>query len=161
MRFFSLVKTIKIHTEGFYSSNMLAVRFCYHLDSTPIDTRQLGAKDIAAKIKQAVQEVAQTNNAPAQRRFTVSNLFYEVRLLSTLKPYTEQRLDALLREYATTKDKRLLDLRVALVPQHAADHILAVVMALHPRIGRGSPMSLLSADIVRTIVQQMLVFRWE
>ena len=139
----------------------LSVSFCYHLDPTPIDSRKLGATDLAAQIKRLAEEVAHANNAPAQRKFTVSGLFYEARLLSTLKPCTDERIRALMREYADTKDKQLLRLRVAMVPQRAADHILAVVMALHPRIGRRSPFGLLSPDIMRALVQQMLVFRWE
>ena len=124
---------------------MLTIRFCFHLDPTPIDSRQLGSNRQCRTWHGRITRPLSAG-LPSQT--------YEVRLLSTLKPYTDERLDALLREYAATKDK-------ALVPQHAADHILAVVMTLHPRSGRGSPMGLRSADIMRAIVQQMLVFRWE
>ena len=41
----------------------------------------MGRKELAQKIRAAVKEVANVNNAPAKRKHTFASLFYEVRVL--------------------------------------------------------------------------------
>ena len=141
----------------------LVLQIAYHahgdaVRAKPLENRKVFVSttnpSVVQKIRKAIADTAAMHNAPKANTDKVSELFYDARLLYSYKPFTESQLAEILRNEHRRPDD--LKMQVTLTTSNISDRALAVAMALHRRVGRSSPLHLLSPDLMQGLVLKML-----